>query len=169
MGVGRNMAYRRSLIKGSSPFSLHKDIPSGDDDLFIRDQASEVKMSIQTEDDSLVYSFSPKTWTGWYRQKSRHVQTSLRYSFRHQIILSLFALSHILFYSIVLIGFIWDFAIPALTALVIRWMILFLPYRNWARLIKFGAGWKLYPFFDLFLSLYYIILFPGLFFKRKTW
>ncbi|MBK7426166.1 MAG: glycosyltransferase [Saprospiraceae bacterium] len=169
MGVGRNMAYRRSLIKGNSPFALHKDIPSGDDDLFIRDLQSEVKIRIQTEEESLVYSYSPDTWSGWYRQKSRHVQTSLRYSFRHQIILSLFALSHLLYYLIVLLGFICGFVIPALAAMVIRWLILLLPYRNWARLIKFGPGWKLYPFFDLFLSLYYIILFPGLFFKRKTW
>lgn len=169
MGVGRNMAYRRSLIKGNSPFSLHKHIPSGDDDLFIQDQASEIKMCTQTDEESLVYSYSPKTWAGWYRQKSRHVQTSLRYKFRHQIILSLFALSHLLFYLIVLYGFICGDVIPALAALIFRCLILFFPYRNWAQLIKFGPGWKLYPFFDLFLSLYYIILFPGLFFKRKTW
>lgn len=169
MGVGRNMAYRRSLIKGSSPFSLHKDIPSGDDDLFIQDMPSAVKMKIQTEADSLVYSYSPVTWKGWYRQKSRHVQTSLKYSFLHQIILSLFAFSHLLFYAAVLAGLFLGYEMVAILALCIRWLILFLPYRNWARTIKFGAGWKLYPFFDLFLSLYYIILFPGLFFKRKTW
>ncbi len=169
MGVGRNMAYRRSLIKGNSPFALHKDIPSGDDDLFIRDQSPEVKMGITTDGDSLVYSYSPTTWSGWYSQKSRHVQTSLKYKFRHQIILSLFALSHLLIYLIVLLGFICGYVIPAFAALVIRWLVLFLPYQNWAQLIKFGPGWKLYPFFDLFLSLYYIILFPGLFFKRKTW
>ncbi len=169
MGVGRNMAYRRNLISGSSPFALHKDIPSGDDDLFIQDMPSEVKMKIQTEADSLVYSYSPSTWSGWYRQKSRHVQTSLKYSFQHQIILSMFAFSHLLFYAAVLSGLFLGYEIVAILVFCIRWLILFLPYRNWARMIKFRPGWKLYPFFDLFLNLYYIILFPGLFFKRKTW
>lgn len=169
MGVGRNMAYRRNLISGSSPFALHKDIPSGDDDLFIQDMPSEVKMKIQTEVDSLVYSHSPANWASWYRQKSRHVQTSLKYSFQHQIILIMFAFSHLLFYAGVLAGLFLGYEMVAILSLCIRWLILFLPYGNWARMIKFGPGWKLYPFFDLFLNLYYIILFPGLFFKIKTW
>ena len=40
MGVGRNMAYKRSLFFDNKGFANHIHVPSGDDDLFIQEIAS---------------------------------------------------------------------------------------------------------------------------------
>lgn len=41
MGVGRNLAYRKSLFQNVGGFKTHLDLASGDDDLFISDAANE--------------------------------------------------------------------------------------------------------------------------------
>ena len=40
MGVGRNLAYKKSLFFDNKGFANHLHIPSGDDDLFINEVAS---------------------------------------------------------------------------------------------------------------------------------
>ena len=39
MGVGRNLAYKKSIFFNNKGFASHIFLPSGDDDLFIQDAA----------------------------------------------------------------------------------------------------------------------------------
>ena len=42
MGVGRNLAYKKSLFFDNKGFATHLHLPSGDDDLFIKEVASAI-------------------------------------------------------------------------------------------------------------------------------
>ena len=51
MGVGRNMAYKKSLFFDNKGFANHIQIPSGDDDLFIQEIATKNNVSFLKEYD----------------------------------------------------------------------------------------------------------------------
>jgi cellulose synthase/poly-beta-1,6-N-acetylglucosamine synthase-like glycosyltransferase len=52
MGVGRNIAYTKSVFNSVNGFKSHYSIPSGDDDLFIQEAAKKNNYTIQIDADS---------------------------------------------------------------------------------------------------------------------
>ena len=103
MGVGRNMAYRKSFFENSKGFSKHLDIQSGDDDLFINDFAKGNNTAVCISPNSITISEEKKTFSAFLAQKERHLSTSSRYKFSSKFILGTELGSRFLFYlSIVL-------------------------------------------------------------------
>ena len=49
MGVGRNLAYKKSLFFNNKGFASHMHIPSGDDDLYIQEIAKKNSISINSQ------------------------------------------------------------------------------------------------------------------------
>ena len=80
MGVGRNLAYKKSLFFKHKGFSNHYHINSGDDDLFVNLAANAVNTNVCISGDSITYSKTQKTFTNWRRQKQRHLTTSPHYN-----------------------------------------------------------------------------------------
>lgn len=100
MGVGRNLAYRKSLFYKNNGFISHYKVPSGDDDLFINETANSTNVKICINPDSFTYS-EPKTSFGqWFKQKRRHLSTGKLYKPKHQFMLSLYPFSLLVFYSL---------------------------------------------------------------------
>lgn len=91
MGVGRNLAYKKSLFEKYT-FNTHADIFSGDDDLFVNQVANKTNTDIQTHRDAWVYSVPEKNWHSWYRQKSRHLSTGKYYKPLHLFVLGIMSL-----------------------------------------------------------------------------
>ena len=81
MGVGRNLAYKKSLFFDNKGFASHIHIPSGDDDLFIREVATSKNVAIAVHRSSQTLSEAKTTWSSWVRQKTRHLSTSRHYTF----------------------------------------------------------------------------------------
>jgi len=101
MGVGRNLAYRKSLFYENNGFISHYKVPSGDDDLFINETATGKNVKICIHPDSFTYS-TPKTTFGlWLKQKRRHLSTGKLYKPKHQFLLSLYPFSLLAFYSLI--------------------------------------------------------------------
>ncbi len=99
MGVGRNLAYRKSLFYDNKGFTSHYKIPSGDDDLFINKVANKRNTCIEIDPDSHTVS-APKTrLKDWIRQKRRHIVTGKYYKFKHKILLGSYSLSRFLFFA----------------------------------------------------------------------
>ncbi|MFK7906175.1 MAG: glycosyltransferase [Chitinophagales bacterium] len=69
MGVGRNLAYHKSLFTRNKGFQNHKDIPSGDDDLFISEVATPQNTTLSITPETFCYSEPPFTWQEWFAQK----------------------------------------------------------------------------------------------------
>jgi len=98
MGVGRNMAYKKSLFFKHKGFAAHMHIPSGDDDLFVNAHAKPANTAIRIHKDSHVWSVPNTSFSAYLRQKKRHFGAGKLYKARHKFILSLQISFQFLFY-----------------------------------------------------------------------
>jgi len=106
MGVGRNMAYRKSLFYKQNGFISHYRIQSGDDDLFINKAATATNTRIEIQEEAHTISAPKTTLAQWLRQKRRHLLTGGYYKPSHKFALGLFAVTQVTFWasSIVLLA-----------------------------------------------------------------
>ena len=98
MGVGRNLAYKKSLFFNNKGFASHIHLPSGDDDLFIQEVATKNNVEIAISPESHTISLPEYKWKEWIFQKRRHFTTSEKYKKRHKLLLFFFPFSQILFW-----------------------------------------------------------------------
>ena len=97
MGVGRNLAYRKSLFFKNKGFASHQRISSGDDDLFINEVAKKNNIVIQMIPESQTVSKAKSTFSEWFWQKRRHFTTGSRYKFVDLLLLALPQIAKYLF------------------------------------------------------------------------
>jgi hypothetical protein len=79
MGVGRNLAYQKSLFFKHKGFSSHYHINSGDDDLFINEACTDQNTNVCVSHESITVSVPKKTLRDWRLQKQRHLTTAPHY------------------------------------------------------------------------------------------
>lgn len=164
MGIGRNMGYTRSLFLSVNGFKSHYALQSGDDDLFIQEAAKKGNYDICIHPDSFSYSESKKTWSDWYKQKSRHFTTTEHYAVIKKLLLGIYPLSLILFItSFILLCVIYDLCWLTIGVfsfvLLLKWII------QGCILLKLrekGFIW-VFPIWDLV----YAILAPILFYTTE--
>lgn len=99
MGVGRNMAYTKSLFFRGKGFASHMHIPSGDDDLFVNQNANPYNVAIEIHPDTHVWSEPKGTFSAYFTQKVRHMGAGKAYKAEHKRMLSFQAGSALLFYT----------------------------------------------------------------------
>lgn len=104
MAVGRNLAYRKSFFTSHGGFTAFQDRLSGDDDLLINAYAHAAGTQVMISPESSVTSEPKRTVKEWLSQKKRHLSASSKYSWRSQLILGAFHLSHLCFYAGILIS-----------------------------------------------------------------
>ncbi len=98
MGVGRNLAIKKSVFQRVGGFAPHQHIPSGDDDLLINAGATARNVATCLEPDAFVFSSGKKTLREWLVQKRRHLSAASAYRWQHQILLASVSLSQVLHY-----------------------------------------------------------------------
>ncbi len=103
MGVGRNLAYRRSLFFEKKGFEGHTHIISGDDDLFVNANATGRNTSVEIRPESHTRSVPCPTFECWVKQKKRHFTSAPLYKTWHKLIIGSELLSRILFYIMFII------------------------------------------------------------------
>ena len=99
MGVGRNLSYLRSTFFKNKGFTSHYKIPSGDDDLFIRQVANKQNTRIEINQASFMFSEAEKNFGKWLEQKRRHLTTGVHYNLKIKLLLSLFSITQSLFFA----------------------------------------------------------------------
>jgi glycosyltransferase involved in cell wall biosynthesis len=171
MGVGRNIAYKKSVFNDAKGFIAHQHIKSGDDDLFINQVANAKNTTYSLSNDSFTVSEPHTNFLGWFHQKRRHITTSNHYKPIHQFLLVLFYLSQILF---------WFLSIFLLiNAYLINFVLLLFFIRIGLQYITYGiSSYKLketdliifIPFLELFLIIIQMSIFiRNLISKPKHW
>lgn len=100
MGVGRNLAYKKSTFFKTNGFMSHMRIKSGDDDLFINQIATAENTSICFGENSFTTSKAKTTFASWLNQKRRHISTSKYYQPKHKIALTAIYLVQFLFWTL---------------------------------------------------------------------
>ena len=116
MGVGRNLAYRKSIFFKNKGFASHLKLKSGDDDLFVNKIATKTNTGIELSAESFTRSVPETKFSSWYYQKKRHLTTGHHYRLKHKLILGTEIFSRILFYISFIAGFIYNNLIIVLSS-----------------------------------------------------
>jgi biofilm PGA synthesis N-glycosyltransferase PgaC len=98
MGVGRNLAYRKSLFFAKKGFASHYNLLSGDDDLFVNENATKTNTAIEISPGSHTRSVPIESFNQWAKQKKRHLTTGRYYKGVHKMLLGLEQFSRFFYY-----------------------------------------------------------------------
>jgi cellulose synthase/poly-beta-1,6-N-acetylglucosamine synthase-like glycosyltransferase len=127
MGVGRNLAYRRSVFFNNKGYGAHNHLISGDDDLFVNTNASRNNTCVEFRDGTHTRSIPSSGLNEWITQKKRHLTTAPFYKLRDKFLLITEPLTRIIFYSsfIVLLSFsfLWPFVLTVFGLRIITQII----------------------------------------------
>lgn len=107
MGVGRNLAYRKSLFFRNKGFAGHYHLESGDDDLFVNQTANKKNVRVQMSEGSKTLSEPHSSLPGWFRQKKRHLTTGSRYHGKTRFLLLSELISRLVFYLTFILGLVY--------------------------------------------------------------
>ena len=171
MGVGRNLAYTKSLFFSVKGFASHMHVMSGDDDLFVNQNAKRGNNVIEIHPETFTYSDAKTSLPELFRQKKRHMSAGKLYQSRHKRMLALDAVSGFVFYLLLIILLVFTIEpLLALGLLIFRWIIQLIIYR---KVFKKLAGSDLLIGLPLFDLLYYTYLnvfgLLGPFMKSTKW
>jgi hypothetical protein len=171
MGVGRNMAYRKSLFYKQNGFISHYRVQSGDDDLFINKAANRHNTRIEIKPDSHTESIPKTTFGQWARQKRRHLLSGNHYKFSHKLMLGGFAISQLLFWaiSITLIA-LWYMPVVLGGMFFVRLISQLIVSSKVMQRLSEKGFLLLIPFFELFLMIVSPAMVIGnMFGKSQKW
>ena len=170
MGVGRNLAYTKTLFKSVNGFKSHYAISSGDDDLFVQEVANTADIGIVIHEDAHVITEPKSTFSDWVLQKTRHFTTTTKYSVIKKMLLGIYPTTLIL----VLISFVYlifdlDYSIIILAILVflilLKWLVLGLCFKK----LRQNELIKWIPILDLVYTFLMPLIFYTSDFKSDKW
>lgn len=170
MGVGRNLAYTKSLFFKGKGFASHMHILSGDDDLFVNQNANRHNTTICIDLDAHVWSDPKRTYSSYALQKTRHHGASEAYKTGHKWMLSMQVGSAVTFYLFLILCLFlypeWWYYLAG--AYVLRLLIQLIIYRPCMKKLQVGDLLPLLPIMDIFF--YFYTTFNGFFslFKKET-
>ncbi len=134
MGVGRNIAYRKSLLMENNGFGQFLDVVGGDDDLFVQLHANRQNTRLQIGADALVHSSPKNDWASYWIQKKRHLSVGKHYRPTDKLLLTVQFLFKLFFWGglaavilsgsmtqNVLFAFILVFLLQLATILMVKW------------------------------------------------
>lgn len=167
MGVGRNIAYKKQVWGNCNGFESHKDILSGDDDLFILEAATEFNVALATDKDSFTYSIPKETIEQYTNQKIRHVSTSKQYDGFSKLISGIEIISRSLFYyCFIFLMFteLWPFL---LGFTLFRYLFLYLVGARSRNVFNIKIRFYYFILFDIFAPVFYQSLMIKKIFNNK--
>lgn len=169
MGVGRNLAWRKSLFERAGGFSAHAGLATGDDDLLVNAVARHDNTTICLAPGAFVFSEAKTTWAAWLRQKRRHLGAGPLYRPLHRAVLGALALTHVLHYGLAILlsglGFGTDYVLLGCLlreGSIVLISIFILPRLGERRMMP----WAL--LFDALMAGYYALFVPFVFIRRKS-
>ena len=116
MGVGRNLAYKRSVFLKNKGFGVYSQLVSGDDDLFVNGNATANNTVVEFRHCSHTRSVPAATFKDFFKQKCRHFTTFPHYKLRDKILLLIEPVSRMLFYVALVVLAINRFMLPYVLA-----------------------------------------------------
>lgn len=155
MGIGRNLAYRKSLYEQHKGFSDHLQLKRGEDDLFINAVARKGNTRVATEEESIVRMPVPPFKRIWYEEQMNQMVTGHYYRGISRLMNSFETLTCILFQWATLaalaVGIIqqeWTGVITAFLLWLIRFVCLMTVFRKTAKDLQENLC-CIFPLFDI--------------------
>ncbi|WP_421978929.1 glycosyltransferase [Roseivirga seohaensis] len=170
MGVGRNLAYRKSVFLKHS-FQGYESKTGGDDDLFVNAHATAANTEICIHPDAHVTSIPKSNWRNYFRQKLRHLSVGKNYRKKDQTRLGLFALSSLTGWIMLFWAILASFNIGLILVIVgIKSLSFYVIFTRSGRKLKMNMAYWALPFLDLCLNLYYpMVGLVALIAKKVKW
>lgn len=171
MGIGRNLAYRKSLFYKMHGFSAHYKILSGDDDLFINAASNKQNTKIILSSDSLTISKPKENLSQWVGQKTRHLSTSKYYKPKHKLFLLFWELSNYfvwIFLGLTLAS-LYEPIYTLSTAFTLLLIKIVVYQRAMLKLSEKKLAWFSILWDGILLFIYPIISILSKFKKQKSW
>lgn len=168
MGVGRNLSYKKDVFIRNKGFSSLNHIASGDDDLFVNQVATKENTRIVIDKEAFTRSQPKRTFSDWWRQKTRHYSTAGYYKPIHKWLLGMYTGSQFLFYPLLVASLFWPVWPWALGMYLIRLFSQgFIYYRTMEKLEEQDL-WPWWWLLDIWMFLFYCIFAPALWKKPST-
>lgn len=170
MGVGRNLAYRKSLWERNNGFSTHADLPYGDDDLFVMQVAHKENTALCFDPSAFTYSVPPQSFADWFRQKTRHLHAGKRYPKGMSLLLGSELALELLFWlagigMVLAGGGIWFVFL-----LTFYFLYKTFVYNGIYKLLKINTKWNFTPILSVALVLALFLMgINAIFAKAVTW
>ncbi|MDB5030722.1 MAG: transrane glycosyltransferase [Mucilaginibacter sp.] len=171
MGIGRNLGYTKTLFFANKGFAAHMHVMSGDDDLFVNQNATATNTDIEIHQDAFVFTSAKTTLVALYRQKKRHMGVGKLYKNTHRRLLSFDALSGFIFYGLFIWSLVYYFEpLFALGLFFFRWILQIIIYRKTFKKLNAASQLWYLPFFDFVYYIYINVFgFIGTFVKTTQW
>ncbi len=171
MGVGRNIAYTKSLFEKEKGFESHQTIRSGDDDLFVNQVGTKDNTAFCWQSESFTVSEPKTSLSAWLKQKRRHITTANSYKSIHQLLLGVFYISQLLFMGLAFVLLILNYEVKTvLILIVLRYIIYFISFIPASKKLKENDLVLWAPFLELFLIVLQMRIFiTNLWEKPKEW
>ncbi|WP_413668758.1 glycosyltransferase [Mucilaginibacter sp. Mucisp86] len=171
MGIGRNLAYTKTLFFSAKGFASHMHVISGDDDLFVNQHATPDNTVVELSPESFMFTEAKTTFKSWFKQKKRHMGVGKLYKNQHRRMLSFDAVSGFIFYILLILFLILGYEPLLALGLCVFRLILQIAIYN--RIFKKLNGkdllWYL-PFFDILYYMYLNVFgLIGTFLKTTQW
>jgi len=178
MGVGRNLAYKKSAFLKSDQFESSLALASGDDDLMVQQISTASNTKAVCRPEAITISKAPQQFSLWWKQKMRHLSTGTTYPKSVQRRLGAFSGSLILFYltgiACILIAASLgnlQFVFVISSLFILRWLFMMVCNESLSPVLKLRNFALFIPFYD-FLFFFYLVAFaPFLFYNptANTW
>ena len=171
MGIGRNLGYKKSLFHRVQGFTGIENVTGGDDDLFINKVANKRNTALALSHESITYSFPKETWGAYLNQKTRHLSVGKYYKSRDVILLSILALSGVLFWlTFIILAAVETNLLLLASFLLLRWVLLGMDLYLFNRKLGNQFEYWAVPLLDIMFSFFNIIMgLIGFFTKRIRW
>ncbi len=171
MGIGRNIAYKKSEFFNVNGFINHIKVRSGEDDLFINEAANKANTTICCSPDSFTYCEPKTTFKDWMNQKRKETSTKKFYKNFDKIQLNLYFISQLccLILGIILLSFQYNLIIVS-SVLGFRYVFNWIVFGYGAAKLKEKDIILWYPIFEIILLTTQIrVAFTNLIFKPEHW
>jgi poly-beta-1,6-N-acetyl-D-glucosamine synthase len=122
MGVGRNLAYEKALFFDNKGFAGHNHLISGDDVLFVNQNATGLNCAVEFSPESHTLSLPETTFRAWIKQKKRHLSAGSHYKPGSRIRLASEWISRIILYTTLIwicISSPWSIPVGALFGILL--------------------------------------------------
>jgi glycosyltransferase involved in cell wall biosynthesis len=171
MGVGRNLAYKKSEFFNVRGFMDHMKIRSGDDDLFINQAATAANTEILFSPESFTQTAPKTTFKDWLSQKRRNAATAKFYKGFDQFQLGFFLFSQVSFFVLAIILLAFQFQWIIITSVIgFRYLFTWISLGYAASKLKEKDVIYWYPIIELILIFTQVIVFiKNIFSKPVHW
>jgi hypothetical protein len=164
MGVGRNIAYTKSLFNSVNGFKSHYAVISGDDDLYVQESAKNKNYTIEIDPSTYCISRGESDWKSWVTQKTRHYTTTGKYQVIKKLLLGIYPLTLILAW-ISFVSLLVNPEYRLLSSSVFGFVMLLKWWIQGKCLVKLKASGFVYLF--PILDLFYAFLIPWIYYTSE--